>query len=71
MLLVGTSVLIAFLNGVPAIPANLLENLIGEEEDVCISDYTLTETLQGFKEGKDFELGQKFLLKFSVYSLKN
>ena len=55
MLLVDTSVWIAFFNGVPAIPANLLEELIEVEEDVCISDYVLAEILQGFKKDKDFE----------------
>ena len=71
MILVDTSVWIDFFNGVQTIPVDLLNGLLEEKEDVCISDYILTEVLQGFKKDKDFRLARKSLLKFPVYSLQS
>jgi predicted nucleic acid-binding protein len=70
MILVDTSVWIEFFNGIGATGVRMLEELIEWEEDVCISDYILTEVLQGFKRDRDFELAQKHLLCFPLYSLK-
>ena len=70
MILVDTSVWIDFFNGAPSLLVDLLEVLLEEEENVCISDYILTEILQGFKRDKDFGIARKFLLKFPVYSLE-
>lgn len=69
MILVDTSVWIEFFNGIDSAAVHLLEDLIGAEEEVCISEYILTETLQGFKEDRDFELARKHLLCFPLYSL--
>ena len=70
MILVDTSVWITFFNGISTVPVDLLQDLIEGEEDVCISDYILTEILQGFKKDEDFELARKFLLRFPIYSLE-
>lgn len=69
MILVDTSVWIEFFNGVKSTGVQMLEDLIEREEDVCISDYILAEVLQGFRKDRDFELAQRHLLRFPVYSL--
>ncbi len=70
-ILVDTSVWIDFFNGIPSQPKILLHDLLHSEEAICISDYILTETLQGFKDDKEFETAKTHLLKFPVYSLKS
>ena len=57
MIFVDTSVWIKFFNGVNATSVRLLEALIAGEEEVCLSDYILTEILQGFKQDRDFRNG--------------
>ena len=69
MILVDTSVWIKFFNGIDAISVSLLEDLVEAEEEVCISEFILTEVLQGFKKDGDFELARHHLLHFPVYSL--
>jgi len=69
MILIDTSVWIKFFNGIDAISVRLLEDLVEAEEEVCISDFILTEVLQGFKKDGDFELAHHHLLLFPVYSL--
>lgn len=69
MILVDTSVWIKFFNDIDATSVYLLEGLIESEEDICISEYILTEVLQGFKKDRDFELAQDHLLHFPIYSL--
>lgn len=69
MILVDTSVWIDFFNDAGTRQVTMLEDLIQQEEEVSISDYILTEVLQGFKRDKDFELAKKHLLRFPVYSL--
>jgi len=68
MVLVDTSVWIKFFNDADSLAVYLLEELIEAEEEVCISEYILTEVLQGFKKDRDFELAQKHLLHFPIYS---
>ena len=70
MILVDTSVWIEFFNGMDTAGVRMLEDLIEREEEVCISNYILTEVLQGFRRDRDFELAQTHLLLFPVYSLK-
>jgi hypothetical protein len=48
---------------------DLLEELVEAEEEVCVSEYILTEALQGFKQDRDVKLALKHLLNFPVYSL--
>jgi predicted nucleic acid-binding protein len=50
MILVDTSVWINFFNGINTLTVDLLEELVEAEEEVCISEYILTEVLQGFKQ---------------------
>ena len=71
MILVDTSVWIEFFNGVDTTGVRMLGDLIELEEEVCISDHILTEVLQGFRRDRDFELAQKHLLRFPVYSLNS
>ncbi|RZB35865.1 MAG: hypothetical protein SRB2_02663 [Desulfobacteraceae bacterium Eth-SRB2] len=65
-----TSVWIDFFNGISSLSKMALHNLLEAEEDICISDYILTETLQGFKDDKEFEAAKMHLLNFPIYGLK-
>ncbi|MEA1935425.1 MAG: PIN domain nuclease [Thermodesulfobacteriota bacterium] len=69
MILVDTSIWIDFFNGINTLAVDLLEELIEAEEEVCISEYILTEVLQGFKQDESFELARRHLLNFPVYPL--
>lgn len=69
MILVDTSVWINFFNGVKTLTVDFLEELIEAEKDLCISEYILTEILQGFKKDRDFKLARQHLLNFPVYQL--
>jgi predicted nucleic acid-binding protein len=71
MILIDTSVWIDFFNGLETVATQLFENLIWSEEDVYISDYILTEVLQGFKVDREFDLAKKHLLKFPICGMKN
>lgn len=68
-ILVDTSVWINFFNGINTLTVDLLEELVEAEEEVCISEYILTEVLQGFKQDRDFKLALQNLLNFPVYPL--
>lgn len=70
-ILVDTSAWIGLFNGTGTRAARLLEYLIETQEDVCISDYILTEVLQGFKKDRDFQLARRHLLLFPVCPLKS
>ena len=69
MILVDTSVWIQFFNGIDTAPSRWLERLIEGEEDIGISEYILTEVLQGFKRDEDFEIARQHLLQFPIFSL--
>lgn len=71
MILIDSSVWIPFFNGTETKPVRILEKIIAEEEDVCISDYILTEVLQGFKRERDFVSAHRHLMTFPVYSLRS
>ncbi len=71
MILVDTSGLIKFFKGVDEHKVHWLEKPILAEEEVCISDYILTEVLQGFERDKDFELARQHLCHFPITSLRN
>jgi len=70
VILVDTSVWINFFNDTDSVVVRSLEDLIEAEEAVCISEYILTEVLQGFKKDSHFELARKHLLQFPIYSLE-
>ena len=46
-----------------------LRKLLEAEEEVCISSYILTETLQGFKDDREFEAAKRNLLHLPILSL--
>jgi len=47
----------------------ILHDLLEAEDPLCLSNIILAETLQGFKEDRDFESAKSHLLTFPVYSL--
>ncbi|MFO7964252.1 MAG: PIN domain nuclease [Desulfobacterales bacterium] len=69
MILIDTSVWIDFFNGNETRQVSLLESLISEEEDVCLSEYILTEVLQGFRNENHFLNARRQLLNFPIYGL--
>ncbi|MDZ7696982.1 MAG: PIN domain nuclease [Deltaproteobacteria bacterium] len=68
-ILVDTSVWIDFFNGVSSAPQAALSKLLEEEEDVCISAYILTETLQGFNHDAEFKVAKRHLLHLQILGL--
>ena len=68
-ILVDTSVWIDFFNGISSSPKMTLRKLLEAEEEVCISSYILTETLQGFKDDREFEAAKRNLLHLPILSL--
>lgn len=65
-ILVDSSVWIDFFNGTSSPFRSCLRNLLEKEEEVCISDFILTEILQGLKSDKDFALAKSHLLDFPI-----
>ena len=68
-ILVDTSVWIDFFNGVSSPARMTLRKLLEMEEEVCISSYILTETLQGFKDNREFESAKRNLLHLPIFIL--
>jgi hypothetical protein len=68
-ILVDTSVWIDFFNGVSSVPRVYLRELLEAEEEVCISNYILAETLQGFKDNGEFEAARTHLLHLPILKL--
>ncbi len=68
-ILVDTSVWIDFFNGVSSTPRVFLRKLLEAEEEVCISNYILAETLQGFKRDGEFETARMHLLHLPILNL--
>jgi len=68
MILVDSSVLIDYFNGIKNQQTNKLHELLGKEE-VVIGDYILTEVLQGFRSDKDFKQAKTVLKAFSCLEL--
>jgi len=61
---------IDFFNGRDSGSVRRLRELIEREEDLCISDFILTEVLQGFRRDRDFLSARKHLLRFPVFRLR-
>ncbi|MFQ5752591.1 MAG: PIN domain nuclease [bacterium] len=61
---------IDFFNGINSNARSTLHRLLESEEEICVSDYILTETLQGFRDDREFEIAETHLLNFPIYSLK-
>lgn len=68
-ILVDTSVWIDFFNGISSDPRVRLRELLEAEEEVCISNYILAETLQGFKHNGEFETARSHLLNLPILEL--
>ena len=67
MILVDTSVWIAFLRGDQTSPRSVLRRLIQDQEDLCLTGIILTEILQGIKNDRDFEALRDYFLEFPIY----
>jgi predicted nucleic acid-binding protein len=67
--LVDTSTWIDFFNGVSSAARVCLRKLLEAEEEVCISNYILAETLQGFRDNGEFEKAKAHLLNLPILSL--
>jgi hypothetical protein len=66
MILVDTSIWIDFFSKKPSLYKKELHRLIEEEEDICLTDITLTEILCGIKTEREFEKTKEHLLHFPV-----
>ena len=64
MILIDTSVWIDFFNGFENKAVSILEQLVWNEEDIYLSEYILTEVMQGFRHDEDYELARKYLFRF-------
>jgi predicted nucleic acid-binding protein len=68
-ILVDTSAWIDFFNGVSSAARVCLSKLLEAEEEICISNYILAETLQGFRDDDEFERAKAHLLHLPILSL--
>jgi predicted nucleic acid-binding protein len=48
-----------------------LETLIDDEEEAYLSEYSLTEVLQGFREDREYEASLRCLLRFPISRLRD
>ncbi len=71
MILIDSSVWIAFFNGGEGSSVSTLEKLIENEQDVYLSDYILTEVLQGFRDEREYEEARRSLLRFPSARLRD
>ncbi len=65
MILVDSSVWIAYINGSTIWQANLLDSLLSHEP-ILIGDLIITEVLQGFRDDKDFEIAKELLTSLQI-----
>jgi predicted nucleic acid-binding protein len=70
MLVVDTTVWIDYFNGRGTPETDFLDRAISEEL-ILVGDLILTETLQGFRDDKDFNLAQSVLAKFEQGEMLN
>lgn len=70
MILVDSSVLIDYFNGIKSIQTDELDLLLGNEQ-IVIGDYILAEVLQGFKSNKDFKIARELLCSFPIVNICN
>ena len=71
MILIDSSVWIDFFNGTEGSAVSALEKLIVDEEEVYLSEYILTEVLQGFREDREYEAARQCLVRFPIARLQN
>jgi len=60
MVLVDTTVWVDFLSGHPLPQVKVLDDLISEEEDICICGVILTEVLQGIRKDQDYKKTKRY-----------
>ena len=70
MILIDSSVWIAYFNGVISPETDRLDSLLGAMP-VCTGDIVLTEVLQGFRRDEDFAIAKDLLSSLPVYSMLN
>lgn len=70
MLVVDTTVWVDYFNGQLNPETDYLDRNLSQEL-ILVGDLILTETLQGFRNDKDFDLARKALLKFEQVSMLN
>ena len=68
MILVGSSVWIAYFNGNTTIASEKLASLLGIRL-ICTGDLILTEVLQGFKNDSDFATAKSLLCALPVHAM--
>lgn len=61
MIIVDSSVWVAYFNGVPMRETDRLDSLL-QRELVVVGDLVLAEVLQGFRNDRDYRLARKLLL---------
>jgi predicted nucleic acid-binding protein len=69
LILIDASALIEFINRSGSREDSLIEQLIHNDEDIALSDITLTEILQGIKNDREFRDVKSSLLTFPILSL--
>jgi predicted nucleic acid-binding protein len=70
MLVVDTTVWVDYFNGQINAETDYLDRALSEEL-ILVGDLILTETLQGFRTDKDFELAQAALARFEQKEMVN
>lgn len=68
MVLVDSSVWIAYFNGLPSVETERLDALLGQEL-LSVGDLILAEVLQGFRNDSDFHTARDLLLSLDVVNL--
>jgi hypothetical protein len=68
MVLVDSSVWIAYFNGIETRETALLDGLLGREP-VAIGDLILTEVLQGFRDDADYATARELLAGLTIFEL--
>lgn len=68
MVLVDSSVWVAYFNGAATPETERLDSLLSQEP-VGLGDLILTEVLQGFRLDKDYRTAKKLLTSLTIYDL--
>lgn len=70
MILIDSSVWIAYFNGVISPETDRLDSLLGAMP-ICTGDIVLTEVLQGFRRDEDFVIAKDLLSSLPIYNMLN
>jgi predicted nucleic acid-binding protein len=70
MILVDSSVLIDYFNGLTNWHTDELNSLLGNEL-VITGDYILAEVLQGFRNDKDYKIAKEIMQSFPCFNICN